>query len=139
VTYPHSLNVEAMTEAAQPLLGLRDFVAFCKPKDTGTSIRTLMELSPQRNPNGMIEITVTADAFCHSMVRCLVGGLVGVGRGLRDVTWITTHLNSGRRANDVVVMPAHGLTLEEVTYPPSEHLEERANQAKARRDESPQS
>ena len=134
-TYPHSLDVSAMVAASQPLLGLHDFVAFCRPKEGGTSVRTLIELSPERRSTGMIEITATADAFCHSMVRSLVGGLVSVGRGLRDVDWITAHLNSTVRANDVTVMPALGLTLEEVTYPPEDEFGTQAQISRARRDE----
>ena len=135
VAFHHSLDVEAMVHASELLLGLHDFVAFCRPKQGGTSVRTLLELTPTRIPSQMIEITVVADAFCHSMVRSLVGGLVAIGRGLRDESWLLDHLNSDKRANDIVVMPAHGLTLEEVTYPPEEQLESRAQQARCRRDE----
>jgi len=134
VSYRHQLDVEAMREASQPLIGLHDFVAFAKPREGATTIRTLLVLEPRRLP-GWIEITVVADAFCHSMVRSLVGALTAVGRGQRDVAWMTSQLEADKRANDIVVMPAHGLTLEEVTYPPDEELALRAARARTRRDE----
>ena len=58
-----------------------------------------------------------ADAFCHSMVRCLVGALVEVGSGRRTVDWLTGVTDAAVRDSEVPVLPAHGLTLEEVGYP----------------------
>ena len=135
LTYPHSLSVATMEEASRHLLGLHDFAAFCRPKDYGTTVRTLLCFSPERLSSGMIEVTVVADAFCHSMVRSLVGGLVAVGGGRRDSAWLESQLSANCRAHDIIVMPAHGLTLEEVSYPPDEELAQRAAQARTRRDE----
>ena len=134
LSYRHRLDVGAMSEAALPLLGLHDFAAFSKPREGATTVRTLMRLEPRRLP-GWIEFTVVADAFCHSMVRSLVGALAAVGRGQRDLTWMASHLTAHQRANDIIVMPAHGLTLEEVAYPPDEELALRAARARTRRDE----
>ncbi len=86
---PRSLDVERLNDAAQTLLGLRDFGAFCKRREGATTVRTLLELAGDRGPDARIEITVRADAFCHSMVRCLVGALVEVGSGRRTVDWLT--------------------------------------------------
>jgi tRNA pseudouridine38-40 synthase len=76
---------------------------------------------------------VVADAFCHSMVRALVGALLEVGRGRRPVEWPRQLLVVGVRDPSAPVVPAHGLTLEEVTYPPDDKLAVRAEQARARR------
>jgi len=133
LSYHHRLDVLAMSEAARPLIGLHDFAAFSKPREGATTIRTLLTCEPRRLPR-WIEITVAADAFCHSMVRSLVGALTAVGRGQRDLEWMTSHLRAQKRANDIIVMPAHGLTLEEVTYPPDAELALRAARARARRD-----
>ena len=134
LSYRHHLDVGAMSQAAQLLVGLHDFVAFAKPREGATTIRTLFTLEPHRL-DGWIEFTVVADAFCHSMVRSLVGALAAVGRGQRDLTWIASHLEAHSRANDILVMPAHGLTLEEVVYPPDDQLALRAARARTRRDE----
>ena len=133
LSYHHQLDVGAMAEAARLLLGLHDFVAFSKPRESATTIRTLLVCEPRR-VDTRIEFTVVADAFCHSMVRSLVGALTAVGRGQRGLDWMASHLQASRRANDIIVMPAHGLTLEEVTYPPDEELAQRAVRARARRD-----
>jgi tRNA pseudouridine38-40 synthase len=77
--------------------------------------------------------TVEADAFCHSMVRSLVGALIAVGEGRRRVDWPAGLLDLDRRADDVPVAPAHGLTLVEVGYPPDDELAARAQQTRARR------
>ncbi|HEY5786377.1 MAG TPA: tRNA pseudouridine(38-40) synthase TruA [Microlunatus sp.] len=120
------LDVELLNDAAQMLLGLRDFGAFCKRRDGATTVRTLLELAGVRGSDARIEITVRADAFCHSMVRCLVGALVEVGTGRRTVTWLTTLTAAAVRTSELPVLPAHGLTLEEVGYPPDNQLAERA-------------
>jgi tRNA pseudouridine38-40 synthase len=78
-----------------------------------------------------------ADAFCHSMVRGLVGALVAVGEGRLGLDEPARILARCRRDPRVQVLPAHGLTLEEVGYPPDRQLAERAQQARSRRDPVP--
>ena len=75
-----------------------------------------------------------ADAFCHSMVRSLVGCLLAIGEGRREVGWAAEVLAAARRESAVAVAPAHGLTLEEVGYPPDNELATRAAEARARRE-----
>src|SRR5699024_3685907 len=83
-----SLDVEAMNEAAMHLLGEHDFAAFCKRRDGATTIRTLLRLTTRRTDMGLIESTVVADAFCHSMVRSVLGALVRVGEHSFDPGWV---------------------------------------------------
>lgn len=128
------LDLEAMNAAAKILLGLKDFAAFCKRRDGATTIRTLLELEAVRNNRGDIEFTVRADAFCHSMVRSLMGAMTAVGSGRRDVDWLAGMLQSPGRDPGIQVMPAHGLCLEEVGYPPDTELASRAVQARATRE-----
>lgn len=120
------LDVGAMHEAAQRVLGLHDFAAYCKPRPGATTIRTLDELTWERPADGpdagLVVATVRADAFCHSMVRALVGASLAVGEGRRPVAWPEEVLVGGRRDPGSGVVAAHGLTLEEVTYPPDEAL-----------------
>jgi tRNA pseudouridine38-40 synthase len=125
------LDVTAMDAAAGELVGLRDFAAFCKKREGATTVRTLLEYSWRRADDGTLEGTVVADAFCHSMVRALVGSVVPVGQGRRPVQWPAQVLSAGRRDPAVMVMPPHGLSLEEVVYPPDDELAARARQSRA--------
>lgn len=129
-----ALDVEAMDAAARRLEGLHDFAAFCKARDGRTSVRTLLRYRWGRAADGVLEASVVADAFCHSMVRFLVGAVVPVGEGVRDVGWPAQVLASRRRDPAVVVMPAHGLSLEEVVYPPDAALAGRARTTRAVRE-----
>jgi tRNA pseudouridine38-40 synthase len=127
------LDARAMNDAAYLLVGLHDFAAFCKRRDGATTVRTLLALSWERQPDGVLAGTVVADAFCHSMVRSLVGALVPVGEGRRDVDWPAAVLAGAARDPGVKVMPPHGLCLEEVAYPPDAELAARAAEARATR------
>ena len=124
------LSEERLNEASRKLVGLHDFAAFCRFREGGTTVRELAELSWAREGAGassMLVATVVADAFCHSMVRALVGALVPVGEDRRDVEWPAQVLLGRVRDPAVQVVPAHGLTLEEVRYPDAAGLQERAN------------
>ncbi|HLL62962.1 MAG TPA: tRNA pseudouridine(38-40) synthase TruA, partial [Propionibacteriaceae bacterium] len=72
-------------------------------------------------------------AFCHSMVRSLVGALVEVGTGRRDSAWLAAVTAGAARNPSVPVLPPGGLTLEEVGYPPEEHLAARTELARRTR------
>lgn len=130
---PRALDVARLDDAGRTLLGLRDFGAFCKRREGATTVRTLLELSARRSSDSLVEVTVRADAFCHSMVRCLVGALVEVGSGRRTVGWLTGITAAAVRNSEVPVLPAQGLTLEEVGYPPDDQLAARAAAARTLR------
>jgi tRNA pseudouridine38-40 synthase len=121
------LDAGRLDEASADLQGLHDFAAFCRSRDSGTTIRTLLELSWSREPDGVLAATVAADAFCHSMVRSLVGALVPVGEGRRPPTWPARLLTAGVRDPSVHVVGPQGLTLEEVQYPRDDELATRAD------------
>ncbi|MBU4215085.1 MAG: tRNA pseudouridine(38-40) synthase TruA [Cellulomonas sp.] len=131
----HPLDAEAMSQAAAPLVGLHDFAAFCRPRPGATTIRTLEVFDWHRVDEGadagLLVARVQADAFCHSMVRSLVGACLAVGRGRRDPGWPAQLLADGKRL--ATVAPALGLTLERVDYPPDTELVRRAGQTRARR------
>ncbi|MFI5962906.1 tRNA pseudouridine(38-40) synthase TruA [Streptomyces asoensis] len=127
------LDVDAMNEAARRLLGEHDFAAYCKRREGATTIRTLQELSLVRGEDGVITATVRADAFCHNMVRSLIGALLFVGDGHRGAQWPGKVLAAGVRDSAVHVVRPHGLTLEEVGYPADELLAARNKEARNRR------
>ena len=129
------LDAAAMHRAARALVGEHDFAAYCKPRPGATTIRTLQVLDVGRHEDGadagLVLVTVQADAFCHTMVRSLVGALLVVGAGGRPESWPGELLVGGVRGS--VVAPAHGLTLEAVDYPADEDLAARGNVTRARR------
>ncbi|WP_062314513.1 tRNA pseudouridine(38-40) synthase TruA [Demequina rhizosphaerae] len=131
------LDVDALNRASSTLLGLRDFAAFCRGREGATTIRDLTELSWRRETEGpdagLVVATVRADAFCHSMVRSLVGALLTVGEGRRDLDWLAAVAASETRSQAIAVAPAHGLTLEEVAYPDDALLAARAEATRGRR------
>jgi tRNA pseudouridine38-40 synthase len=131
--YPGELDLSAMDDAARSLLGLHDFASFCRPRKGATTVRMLQEFAWSRDDEGVLVAQVRADAFCHNMVRSLVGACLAVGEArigpdrpahIRDAT---------TRGSDFVVAPAKGLTLAEVGYPAEPELAERAEFTRARR------
>ena len=137
VEHRAELDVAAMSAAAQQVCGLRNFLPFCKPREGSTTIRTLEELRVERDGNGVVEFFFRADAFCHHMVRALVGGLVKVGEGKWEPGRLADMCEeAGRGGSDfpMFVFPAHGLVLEGVGYPEPGEWAVRNQQTRARRD-----
>jgi len=124
------LDLEAMNEAARSCLGEHDFAAFCRRREGATTIRALRTLGWHRDEHGIAIATVVADAFCHNMVRALVGALLAVGEGRRPPGWPAAVLTAGVRDPAVRVVPPHGLCLAEVGYPPPGELGARAAAAR---------
>ncbi|MGC5343307.1 tRNA pseudouridine(38-40) synthase TruA [Streptomyces sp. DT171] len=125
------LDVDAMNAAAAGMTGEHDFAAYCRRREGATTIRTLQRLSWERDEvSGIITATVRADAFCHNMVRALVGAMLFVGDGHRPAGWPARVLAAGVRDSAVHVVRPHGLTLEEVAYPADELLAARSKEAR---------
>ncbi|HEX5145102.1 MAG TPA: tRNA pseudouridine(38-40) synthase TruA [Mycobacterium sp.] len=122
--WPRPLDVDAMAEASQILLGLNDFAAFCRHRDGATTIRDLQRLEWSRDGHAVTAL-VTADAFCWNMVRSLAGALLAVGEGRREPDWIIGLLDQTRRSSAFAAAPARGLTLIGVDYPPDDQLADR--------------
>ncbi len=122
VVWPRPLDLAALAKASVGLVGLHDFAAYCRRREGATTRRTLLRLDWERRPDGVLVATVQADAFCHSMVRSLMGALIAVGEGRQPVEWPVSLLASPVRASGVLVAPPHGLTLEHVEYPPDDEL-----------------
>ncbi|MFP7762157.1 tRNA pseudouridine(38-40) synthase TruA [Marisediminicola sp. LYQ134] len=128
---PRALDVESMNTVAGRFLGLHDWAAFCKPKDFGTSIRTLQDFSWHRAVDGVVVARLQADAFCHSMVRALVGASLAVGAGQMTPERMIEIREQLERTSEFKVVPAKGLTLMEVGYPADHELAARAEQTRA--------
>ena len=134
MSYPRTLDESLMQQAVAGTVGLHDFAAFCKPRPGATTIRSLQSLSWTRDDAGVLIAEVRADAFCHNMVRALVGASIAVGIGKLAPERMAELLSSPVRPNEFAVAPAYGLTLVEVGYPADEDLATQARQARATRE-----
>jgi tRNA pseudouridine38-40 synthase len=130
------LDVAAMADAARPFAGEHDFAAFCRAREGASSVRTIHEIGwiraggPRAGVPGTVVFSIRADAFCHSMVRALVGAFLAVGEGRWPAHRPGELLASGERVPAIATAPAHGLTLVEVGYPPEPELAAQAQRAR---------
>jgi tRNA pseudouridine38-40 synthase len=123
-----------MRRASDELLGLQDFTTFCKAREGATAVRELLRFDWRETDDGAFAASIEADAFCHSMVRALVGAVVAVGSSRIDADELVSLRDARERTSRFAVMPAHGLSLEEIVYPSDDRLAMRAEQTRARRD-----
>lgn len=119
------LDVDEMNAASSELVGLNDFAAFCRRREGATTIRDLQRFSWTRGADGVLIGEVSADAFCWSMVRSLVGAVAAVGDGRRDVDWCRGLLDERSRSSELTVAEARGLCLVAVDYPADDELAQR--------------
>ena len=124
--YSRSLDLGRMNDAAAGCVGEHDFAAFCRPRPGATTVRELLRLNWARTGPAVAVATAAADAFCHHMVRSLVGALLAVGDGSRPVSWPAEVLAARTRDPGVRVVPPHGLCLEEIGYPAAGEFAARA-------------
>lgn len=122
--WPRALDIGAMADASRDLLGLHDFAGFCRRREGATTIRELQRLDWTRDGD-LVTAHVTADAFCWSMVRSLVGALLTVGEHRRTAAWCRELLTATGRSSDFAAAPPQGLTLTQVDYPPDDQLDAR--------------
>jgi tRNA pseudouridine38-40 synthase len=112
---PGNLSATPMRSGARLLVGQHDFASFCRPPEAGGTVRDLQRLAVSRR-GSRLEVLARANAFCHQMVRSLVGTLVAVGEGRLDPDAIRAILGAADRNAAGPVAPPHGLTLERVVY-----------------------
>ena len=128
-----TLDLKAMQLAAFSLVGLHDWASYCKPRAGSTTIRELQEFRWERLDDGVLVAHIKADAFCHSMVRALVGACVAVGEGKLGIESLAILRDQLERTSDFKVMPAKGLIFTEVGYPDDHEVAERAELTRRRR------
>ena len=128
------LDEALMNHGAAELLGLQDFRAYCRPREGATTIRELQAFEFDRGDDGVLVATVQADAFCHNMVRALVGAALRVGEGLETPQWMHERLLAGVRDAKSVLAAPHPLVLEHVAYPADDELHARAELTRAKRE-----
>jgi len=132
-SYHRPLDEQLMNAASTLLLGEHDFAAFCRAREGTTTIRHLETFSWTRDRDGdakgVLTATIVADAFCHNMVRALVGAMMMVGDGRWAPEQPAEILRSKERHSHIA--PAVGLTLIEVEYPPASEFGQRARRVTA--------
>lgn len=109
-----------MNRAAEQFLGTHDFSSFSK---SNTQVKhftcTIFEAEWTEPRPGVLEFRVSANRFLRNMVRAMVGTLLDVGYGKREPASMPVLLAARKRQDAGTSVPAHGLTLEEIHYPPS--------------------
>jgi tRNA pseudouridine38-40 synthase len=128
----HELDLLAMKAASLELFGMHDFASFCRRKPNATTIREVRDIQIKRNPieENIVEVELLADAFCHNMVRSIVGALIAAGEGKASPDDVAEKLAKRTRIGSYKVQPAHGLTLIEIGYPADDELEAQAERAR---------
>lgn len=134
--YREEIDIDLLNAEAQSVLGRHDFLSFCKPKPRATTIRTLQEFEFSRAEDGNIVVHLKADAFCHNMVRSLIGGALRVASGREKPGFLAERLALMVRDSKSILAHPHPLVLEEVYYPDDAELAARAALTRARRDVS---
>lgn len=116
------LDLPAMVLACDALIGEHDFASFCRrPKradgQEASLVRRVVEASWHDDGDGLLRFEIEASAFCHQMVRSIVGTLVDVGRGRTRAGEVLGIVHARDRAAAGEPAPPHGLTLWLVRYP----------------------
>ena len=121
-----SLDLRRLQLACDPFIGEHDFSSFCRrPKpapgaEPASMKRRVISAQWSEVPGdvpGLLRFEIRANAFCHQMVRSIVGTLVDVGLGKLHAGDITAILRTKSRLAAGSVAPPHGLTLWQVGYP----------------------
>jgi tRNA pseudouridine38-40 synthase len=112
---PGDLSIAHMRTAARSLVGTHDFASFCRRDGARSTTRDLQRLSVSRSGD-VLRFGLRANAFCHQMVRSLVGTLVAVGDGSIEPDGLDRILQARDRSAAARIAPPHGLTLERVIY-----------------------
>ena len=113
---PPGLDVAAMEAGGLHLVGEHVFASFCRKREGDALVRRIDRVAVRRGSGGLVVVGVDGAAFCHQMVRSVVGSLVEVGAGRRGPEWIAEALAAQDRAAAGAVAPPHGLTLTAVRY-----------------------
>jgi tRNA pseudouridine38-40 synthase len=113
------LDLRAMQLACDPLYGEHDFSSFCRRPPQGSLVRLVRHAEWSVQGDGLLRFEIEASSFCQQMVRALVGTLVDVGLARKKAGEMTGILRARDRSRAGSLAPPHGLSLWEVTYPPT--------------------
>jgi tRNA pseudouridine38-40 synthase len=120
---PAPLDLRTLRLACDPLIGEHDFSSFCRRPRPGpglpdpTLVRRVRSAAWHDLGDGLLQFEITANAFCHQMVRSIVGTHVEIGAGRRSAGSLLGTLRARDRSTAGQLAPPHGLCLWEVGYP----------------------
>lgn len=110
------IEVDLLNRAAEQFVGEIDFTAFCRSVQGKSNIRRVGRSAWDCGPDGDLQYWVDANAFCHQMVRSLVGACYDVARGYYGLSDLSMIIETADRSSTGTVAPPHGLSLWEVSY-----------------------
>lgn len=117
------VDLSMLTEMSGSLLGEHDFTSFCRipdPRPDGSQrsmVRRILNVTwTRRGSSPLIFCEITGTAFCHQMVRSIVGTIVDIGIGRMPEASLGGILEARDRSIAGRVAPAHGLVLWDVGY-----------------------
>ncbi len=113
--YPERLDIDAMREAAEYLIGVRNYVSFTDDKDCKDSVRRITNIKIV-STGEKVRITYYGTGFLYHMVRILTGTLLEVGTGKREPSMIPVIIAAEDRSSAGFLAPARGLFLRKVYY-----------------------
>lgn len=117
VYHNHALNIDAMNEACQYLLGEHDFSAFSKSRTQTYTNICIVKFAEWKTINGDMVFTITANRFLRNMVRAIVGTMFKIGEGeIAPAEMATIIAGKDRSAAGKSVHP-QGLFLSNIHYP----------------------
>ena len=128
VEWFRKLDINLMNFGSKLLLGEHDFVAYCKFREGGSTVKNLLKFEWYRDENSILIGEIQANSFRYNMVRNLVGAAVCVGEGRFEPNWMKKVLDEKLRVSDSYVFPAKGLTLISISYPESDQYSDSFNQ-----------
>ena len=114
---PGVIDPDSLERVAEHYVGERDFTSFCRSVEGKSNVRCVEEASWDVLDAGLLVFRVTANAFCHQMVRSLVGLCYDVARGYKSLDGVEEIILGADRSSFGTVAPPHGLTLWKVGYP----------------------
>ncbi|MDE3046215.1 MAG: tRNA pseudouridine(38-40) synthase TruA [Verrucomicrobiota bacterium] len=116
--YPYPLNFDLMKKAAADLLGTHDFSAFTT-EPPADPLRTLLAIEIILLPNDRLRLSITGDRFLYKMARTIAGTLANIGSGKLPSDLIPRLFVSPDRTLAGMTAPAHGLTLDTISFTPT--------------------
>ncbi|MBC7333642.1 MAG: tRNA pseudouridine(38-40) synthase TruA [Actinobacteria bacterium] len=111
------LDLRLMRKAAKMLVGEKDFKSFCSSESKdGNTVRKIRSFTVDKLKDNLLVFKVVANSFLQHMVRIMVGTILEIGIGKRDLTSLKTALNGKDRKLAGKTAPAKGLFLTNVVY-----------------------
>ncbi len=114
--FPKPVDIDLMRATSDQFLGEVDFTSFCRSKTGLSNVRRVDRAEWVEGEEESLDFWVSANAFCHQMVRSLVGWCFDVGSGRTALEDVSRVIAAMERSSRATLAPSKGLTLWEVSY-----------------------